>query len=145
VTFPFYALWHATCKSSFIISWSDSLTHLDSVRGDQIASRRPSESIMQVPAGVVYQECPNLIMLCFWNWLLLHRRILKTNLEDRKKLIPWGWALLEKGPLAPATQEFLKIFYRTRRFITMFTIVLHWPEPHKFTPYQPILFIDSRR
>jgi hypothetical protein len=61
MTFPSFTLRHATCKSPFIISESDSLTHLDSVRGDQIASRRPSESIMQVPAGVPYQECPTFL------------------------------------------------------------------------------------
>jgi hypothetical protein len=37
----------------------------------------------------------------------------------------WSWALLEKLPTVQPFKKF-PAFYRTRRFITMFTRALHW-------------------
>jgi hypothetical protein len=37
----------------------------------------------------------------------------------------WSWALLEKPPIVQLPKNF-PAFYRTRRFITVFTRALHW-------------------
>jgi hypothetical protein len=37
----------------------------------------------------------------------------------------WSWALLEKLPIVQLLENF-PAFYRTRRFITVFTRAIHW-------------------
>jgi hypothetical protein len=40
-------------------------------------------------------------------------------------LTPWSWALLKRPQVGKLLKNFAT-FYRTRRFITVFTIALHW-------------------
>jgi hypothetical protein len=58
-------------------------------------------------------------------------------------LTPWNWALLEKPPVAEATQELPKL-YETRRFITVFTRALHWFLPSARSVQSISLYPGSR-
>jgi hypothetical protein len=53
---------------------------------------------------------------------------------------PWSWALFEKPLIVQLLKNFTA-FYRTRRFIIVFTRALHLslPEPDRSSPHHPIL------
>jgi hypothetical protein len=54
----------------------------------------------------------------------LYRIDTKVSLVQ-PELASWGWALLEKPPVAQPLKNF-PIFYGSRKLITVFTRALHW-------------------
>jgi hypothetical protein len=62
-----------------------------------------------------------------WIWLLFDFTLKCETLQCTIYLLTylWRWALLEEEPILQLLKNF-PAFYGTRRFITVFTRVLHW-------------------
>jgi hypothetical protein len=67
----------------------------------------------------VEQECQRLYHLEVW----LHLNCSKTT--GYNYLTPWKWILLEKPSVVQLLKNF-PTFYGNQKFITVFTIALHW-------------------
>jgi hypothetical protein len=129
-------LWDATCflvdKKDAIIRRDLALLSSGQKSETSVPSRSGCSSLRNVWSQSVFTMSPFCLSLFTSGWAYLTR-------FNKLHGLSHSWISASRPE---ETQDFVPVFYGTRKFITVFTrapALVSYPEPDQFSPYHPIL------